>query len=93
MLIEASRGVTRLIATTTVEILTPEAGTGMQLIRELETTRGETLRYFSLDRRDLMRTYTPGKWPSDLSSTTPPIARRFSSIASAVCAEAEQSQQ
>lgn len=34
----------------------------MQLIRELETTRDETLRYFSLDRRDLMRTYAPGKW-------------------------------
>ena len=62
MLIEAGRGVTRLIATTTVEILIPEAGTGMQLIRELETTRDETLRYFSLDQRDLMRTYAPGKW-------------------------------
>lgn len=34
----------------------------MQLIRELETTREETLRYFSLDERDLMRTYAPGKW-------------------------------
>jgi hypothetical protein len=34
----------------------------MQLIRELATTRDETLRYFSLDQRDLMRTYAPGKW-------------------------------
>jgi hypothetical protein len=34
----------------------------VQLIRELEATRDETLRYFSLDRRDLMRTYAPGKW-------------------------------
>lgn len=35
----------------------------MQLIRDLETTRDETLRYFSLDQRDLMRRYAPGKWP------------------------------
>ena len=34
----------------------------MQLIQELETTRDETLKYFSLDQRDLMRTYAPGKW-------------------------------
>jgi hypothetical protein len=34
----------------------------MQLIRELETTRDETLSYFSLDQHDLMRTYAPGKW-------------------------------
>lgn len=34
----------------------------MQLIRELEATRDETLRYFSLDQRDLMRPYAPGKW-------------------------------
>jgi hypothetical protein len=34
----------------------------MQLIRELERTRDETLRYFSLDQRDLMRTYAPDKW-------------------------------
>jgi hypothetical protein len=34
----------------------------MQLIRELERTRDETLRYFSLDQPDLMRTYAPGKW-------------------------------
>lgn len=34
----------------------------MQLIRELETTRDETLQYFSLDQRDLMRSYAPGKW-------------------------------
>jgi DinB superfamily len=35
----------------------------MRLIRDLETTRDETLRYFSLDQRDLTRTYAPGKWP------------------------------
>lgn len=34
----------------------------MQLIRDLEKTRDETLRYFSLDERDLARTYAPGKW-------------------------------
>jgi hypothetical protein len=39
-----------------------EDGTGMQLIRELETTRDETLKYFSLDECDLLRTYGPGKW-------------------------------
>jgi serine/threonine protein kinase len=36
--------------------------TSMQLIRALETTRDETLKYFSLDQPDLMRTYGPGKW-------------------------------
>ena len=34
----------------------------VQLIRDLEATRDETLRYFSLDQRDLARTYAPGKW-------------------------------
>ena len=34
----------------------------MELLRELERTRDETLRYFSLDQRDLERTYEPGKW-------------------------------
>jgi hypothetical protein len=34
----------------------------MKLIQELETTRDETLRYYSLDEKDLMRTYAPGKW-------------------------------
>jgi DinB superfamily len=34
----------------------------MQLIRDLEKTRDETLRYFSLDEADLARTYAPGKW-------------------------------
>jgi DinB family protein len=34
----------------------------MQLIQDLEKTRGETLKYFSLDERDLTRTYGPGKW-------------------------------
>jgi DinB family protein len=32
------------------------------LIRELERTRDETLKCFSLDDRDLTRTYAPGKW-------------------------------
>src|ERR1051325_4825962 len=34
----------------------------MQLIRELERTRDETLRYFSLGEHDLTRTYGTGKW-------------------------------
>ena len=34
----------------------------MQLIRDLEWTRDETLTYFSLDQRDLTKTYAPGKW-------------------------------
>ena len=34
----------------------------MQLIQDLETTRDETLAYFSLDQRHLTRTYAPGKW-------------------------------
>ena len=34
----------------------------MLLIRELERTRDETLKCFSLDHRDLARTYGPGKW-------------------------------
>ena len=34
----------------------------MQLIRELERTRDETLRYFSLSQEDLARSYAPGKW-------------------------------
>ena len=34
----------------------------MLLIRELERTRDETLKSFSLDHRDLARTYGPGKW-------------------------------
>jgi len=33
------------------------------LIRELERTRDETLRYFSLTGPDLGRSYEPGKWP------------------------------
>ena len=32
------------------------------LISELERTRDETLRYFSLGEQDLARTYGPGKW-------------------------------
>ena len=34
----------------------------MSLIQELERTRDETLKCFSLDQRDLARTYGPGKW-------------------------------
>jgi hypothetical protein len=34
----------------------------MQLIRELEVTRDETLGYCSLDEGDLLRAYAPGKW-------------------------------
>jgi hypothetical protein len=34
----------------------------VQLIADLEATRDETLRYFSLDEDDLARTYGPGKW-------------------------------
>jgi hypothetical protein len=40
----------------------------MQLIHELERTRAETLSYFSLDDRDLGRTYAPGN-----SSATSPF--------------------
>ena len=34
-----------------------------QLIRELERTRDETLKCFSLSPAELARTYGPGKWP------------------------------
>ena len=34
----------------------------MTLLRDLETTRDETVDYFGLDDRDLARTYAPGKW-------------------------------
>jgi hypothetical protein len=34
----------------------------MELLRELEATRDETLRYFGLGEPDLARTYAPGKW-------------------------------
>lgn len=34
----------------------------MKLIRELEATREETLRYFTLSESDLDRSYGPGKW-------------------------------
>jgi len=36
---------------------------GMQLIRELERTRDQTLQSFALSSADLARTYGPGKWP------------------------------
>ena len=34
----------------------------MTIIEQLERTRDETLRYFSLPAEDLERTYAPGKW-------------------------------
>jgi DinB superfamily len=34
----------------------------MELIRQLERTRDETLEYFSLQQSDLERRYAPGKW-------------------------------
>ena len=34
----------------------------MQILQDLERTRDETLRYFSLDEEALARTYAPGKW-------------------------------
>jgi hypothetical protein len=34
----------------------------MRLIQDLEITRDETLRYFSLGQSDLMRSYASGKW-------------------------------
>ena len=41
-----------------------ELGSGGRtyLIQELERTRDETLKCFSLNRGDLARTYAPGKW-------------------------------
>ena len=33
------------------------------LVRQLESTRDETLNYFSLGDDQLARTYAPGKWP------------------------------
>ena len=35
----------------------------MDLIRQLEETRDETLRFFALGDDDLARTYATGKWP------------------------------
>jgi len=35
----------------------------MQLIRQLEATRDETLKYFALSDSELSRSYGPGKWP------------------------------
>ena len=34
----------------------------MQLIQDLEATRDETLKCFTLGEQDLARTYAPGKW-------------------------------
>ncbi len=34
----------------------------VQLVSDLERTRDETLTYYSLDKRDLERSYGPGKW-------------------------------
>ncbi len=39
--------------------------TPTQLLQELERTRDETLRCFSLNRGDLARRYAPGKWSVD----------------------------
>jgi hypothetical protein len=33
------------------------------LLKKLEETRDETLRYYALGQDDLQRTYGPGKWP------------------------------
>jgi len=35
----------------------------MQLIKQLEDTRDQTLAFFALSESDLSRTYAPGKWP------------------------------
>lgn len=35
----------------------------MDLLKELDRTRDETLQYFSLGEEDLARTRGPGKWP------------------------------
>jgi hypothetical protein len=40
----------------------PARSTTLQLIDDLETTRAETLKYFTLGEKDLARTYGPGKW-------------------------------
>jgi DinB superfamily len=37
--------------------------TAASLIRQLEASRDETLRYFNLPDAGLARTYGPGKWP------------------------------
>lgn len=34
----------------------------MQLIKQLEETRNQTLEFFALNESDLARTYAPGKW-------------------------------
>jgi len=34
----------------------------MQLVRDLESTRDETLTYYALGNEELSRTYAPGKW-------------------------------
>jgi len=36
--------------------------TAAELIRDLETTRDETLGFFAVGEEDLARTYGPGKW-------------------------------
>ena len=57
----------------------------MSLIQELERTRDETLKCFSLDQRDLARTYGRASGPSRMPCITSPIARPCSSIASVEC--------
>ena len=41
----------------------------MRLIRDLESTRDETLRYFRLNEDDLARIYAPGKWDRNVEPT------------------------
>ena len=40
----------------------------MHLIQELDKTRDETLKYFTLGQDDLARTYGPGKWSIRMTS-------------------------
>jgi hypothetical protein len=57
----------------------------MQLISDLEATRDETLRYFSLNDEDLARTYAPGKWSVRYILQHLRTAKPFCTIASAGC--------
>jgi hypothetical protein len=38
------------------------SGTTAELVRNLEVTRDETLGFFALNERELLRSYAPGKW-------------------------------
>jgi len=57
----------------------------MNLMRELERTRDETLQYFSLDQGALARTYAPGKWPVGHILHHLSDSETVSSIASVAC--------